>query len=79
VENLGGKCKDARQLFHYEGQMDRLKAGRDSADKAISAIFFSEENNNEPAAPAENLNKRIQGFGNNSFEMPSEDRKSFLT
>jgi len=42
-------------------------------------FFFSEENNNEPAAPAENLNKRIQGFGNNSFEMPSEDRKSFLT
>jgi hypothetical protein len=39
-ENLGGKCKDARQLFHYEGQMDRLKAERDSADEAISAIFF---------------------------------------
>jgi hypothetical protein len=77
-ENLGGKCKDARQLFHYEGQMDRLKAERDSADEAISAIFFSEENNNEPAAPAENLNRRNQGFGNTSFEMPSKDRKSFL-
>jgi hypothetical protein len=85
-ENLGGKCKDARQLFHYEGQMDRLrdalnKAGRDTADEAISASSFFpiEENNNEPAASADNLNKRIQGFGNTSFEMPSEDRKSFLT
>lgn len=84
-ENLGGKCKDARQLFHYEGQMDRLrdalnKAGRDTADEAISAFFSPiEENNNEPAAPADNLNKRIQRFGNTSFEMTSEDRKSFLT
>ncbi|KAG6782162.1 hypothetical protein POTOM_011553 [Populus tomentosa] len=34
-------------------------------------------NNNKPAAPAENLHKRMQGFGNTSFEMPSEDRKSF--
>nr|TKS15300.1 hypothetical protein D5086_0000033370 [Populus alba] len=77
VENLGGKCEDTRQLFHYKGQMDRLKAGRDSAHEAIFAIFF-EQNNNKPAAPAENLHKRMQGFGNTSFEMPFEDRKSFL-
>ncbi|KAF2323448.1 hypothetical protein GH714_035494 [Hevea brasiliensis] len=33
---------------------------------------------NKPAT-TENLNKRIQGFGNTNFEMPSEDRKSFLS
>ncbi|KAF2323438.1 hypothetical protein GH714_035455 [Hevea brasiliensis] len=70
-----------RQLFHYRGQTDPLKgdalnkAVRDTAHEAISAIFSEE---NKPAT-TENLNKRIQGFGNTNFEMPSEDRKSFLS
>ncbi|KAJ4952205.1 hypothetical protein NE237_029037 [Protea cynaroides] len=71
-----------RQLFHYKGQLDPLKgdalnkAVRDTAHEAISAIFSEEESR---PAPAEDLNKRIQGFGNTNFEMPSEDRKSFLS
>ncbi|KAJ0074992.1 hypothetical protein Patl1_34215 [Pistacia atlantica] len=72
-----------RQLFHYKGQLDPLKgdalnkAVRDTAHETISAIF-SEENKPAPA-PAEDLNKRIQGFGNTNFDMPSEDKKSFLS
>lgn len=71
-----------RQLFHYKGQLDPLKgdalnkAVRDTAHEAISAIFAEE--NNKPA-PAENLNRRIQGFGNTNYEAPSEDKKSFLS
>ncbi|XP_052182292.1 protein MODIFIED TRANSPORT TO THE VACUOLE 1 isoform X2 [Diospyros lotus] len=71
-----------RQLFHYKGQPDPLKgdalnkAVRDSATEAISAIFSTDDNK---PAPAEDLNKRIQGFGNTNFEMPSEDKKSFLS
>lgn len=70
-----------RQLFHYKGQLDPLKgdalnkAVRDTSHEAISAIFSEE---NKPA-PAEDLNKRIQGFGNTNYEMPLEDRKSFLS
>ncbi|EEF46416.1 conserved hypothetical protein [Ricinus communis] len=70
-----------RQLLHYRGQADPLKgdalnkAVRDTAQETISAIFSEE---NKPA-PAEDLNKRIQGFGNTNFDMPSEDRKSFLS
>uniref|UniRef100_A0A2P2LEX1 VHS domain-containing protein At3g16270-like n=1 Tax=Rhizophora mucronata TaxID=61149 RepID=A0A2P2LEX1_RHIMU len=70
-----------RQLFHYRGQPDPLKgealnkAVRDTAHEAISAIFSEE---NKPA-PAGNINRRIQGFGNTKFEPPSEDRKSFLS
>ncbi|XP_072978436.1 protein MODIFIED TRANSPORT TO THE VACUOLE 1 [Typha angustifolia] len=72
-----------RQLFHYKGQPDPLKgdalnkAVRDTAHEAISAVFSSDDN--KPAAPAEGLNKRIQGFGNTNFEMPTEDKKSFLS
>lgn len=72
-----------RQLFHYKGQLDPLKgdapnkAVRDMAHEAISAIF-SEENKPAPVEDL-NLNKRIQGFGNTNFEMPSEDKKSFLS
>lgn len=72
-----------RQLFHYKGQSDPLKgdapnkAVRDMAHEAISAIF-SEENKPAPVEDL-NLNKRIQGFGNTNFEMPSEDKKSFLS
>ncbi|XP_041002079.1 protein MODIFIED TRANSPORT TO THE VACUOLE 1-like [Juglans microcarpa x Juglans regia] len=71
-----------RQLFHYKGQLDALKgdalnkAVRDTAHEAISAIFSAE---NDKPAPAEDLNKRIQGFGNTNFEMPPEERKSFLS
>ncbi|XP_043704197.1 protein MODIFIED TRANSPORT TO THE VACUOLE 1-like [Telopea speciosissima] len=71
-----------RQLFHYKGQSDPLKgdalnkAVRDTAHEAISAIFAEEESK---PAQAEDLNKRIQGFGNTNFEMPSEDKKSFLS
>ncbi|XVF74540.1 hypothetical protein PTKIN_Ptkin13bG0118200 [Pterospermum kingtungense] len=73
-----------RQLFHYKGQPDPLKgeapnkAVRDTAHEAISAIF-AEENNNSKSSPADDLNKRIQGFGNTNFEMPSDDKKSFLS
>ncbi|KAK7349196.1 hypothetical protein VNO77_06372 [Canavalia gladiata] len=71
-----------RQLFHYKGQLDPLKgdalnkAVRDTAHEAISAIFSEE---NSKPAPAEDLNRRIQGFGNTNFEAPSEDKKSFIS
>ncbi|XP_015894592.3 protein MODIFIED TRANSPORT TO THE VACUOLE 1 [Ziziphus jujuba] len=71
-----------RQLFHYKGQLDPLKgdalnkAVRDTAHEAIAAIFS--EDNNKPA-PSEDLNRRIQGFGNTNYEPPSEDKKSFLS
>ncbi|XP_026658586.2 protein MODIFIED TRANSPORT TO THE VACUOLE 1-like [Phoenix dactylifera] len=72
-----------RQLFHYKGQLDPLKgdapskAVRDTAHEAIQAIFATDDN--KSAAPVEGLNKRIQGFGNTNFEMPTEDKKSFLS
>ncbi|XP_010925916.1 protein MODIFIED TRANSPORT TO THE VACUOLE 1 [Elaeis guineensis] len=72
-----------RQLFHYKGQLDPLKgdalnkAVRDTAHEAIQAIFAADDY--KVAAPVEGLNKRIQGFGNANFEMPTEDRKSFLS
>ncbi|XAR50669.1 hypothetical protein NMG60_11005059 [Bertholletia excelsa] len=71
-----------RQLGHYRGQLDPLKgdalnkAVRDTAQEAISAMFSADDNK---VAPAEDLNRRIQGFGNTNFEMPSEDKKSFLS
>ncbi|KAK7255427.1 hypothetical protein RIF29_28836 [Crotalaria pallida] len=71
-----------RQLLHYKGQLDPLKgdalnkAVRDTAQEAISAIFSEE---NKPAAPAEDVNRRIQGFGNTNFEPPSSDKKSFIS
>nr|KYP54167.1 VHS domain-containing protein At3g16270 family [Cajanus cajan] len=71
-----------RQLFHYKGQLDPLKgdalnkAVRDTAHEAISAIFS--EDNNKPA-PSEDLNRRIQGFGNTNYEPPTEDKKSFIS
>ncbi|KAG9440466.1 hypothetical protein H6P81_020631 [Aristolochia fimbriata] len=71
-----------RQLFHYKGHPDPLKgdalnkAVRDTAHEAITAIFASEDNK---PAPTEDINKRIQGFGNTNFEMPTEDKKSFLS
>ncbi|OMO66624.1 hypothetical protein COLO4_30474 [Corchorus olitorius] len=73
-----------RQLFHYKGQPDPLKgdalnkAVRETAHEAISAIF-AEENSNSKPSTSDDLNKRIQGFGNTNFEMPSDDKKSFLS
>ncbi|KAA8540383.1 hypothetical protein F0562_024698 [Nyssa sinensis] len=72
-----------RQLFHYKGQLDPLKgdalnkAVRETAHETISAIFSADDS--KPPPPKEDLNKRIEGFGNTNFEMPSEDRKSFLS
>ncbi|KAI4355607.1 hypothetical protein L6164_004364 [Bauhinia variegata] len=71
-----------RQLLHYKGQLDPLKgdalnkAVRDTAHETISAIFSAEDNK---PAPTEDLNRRIQGFGNTNYEVPSEDKKSFLS
>lgn len=71
-----------RQLIHYKGQPDPLKgdalnkAVRETAQEALSALFSSEESK---PAPTETLGGRIQGFGNTSYEMPSDDKKSFLS
>lgn len=71
-----------RQLFHYKGHPHPLKADalnkavRDTAHEAVSAIFSSEDNK---PAPAEDVNRRIQGFGNTNFEMQTDDKKSFLS
>ncbi|KAK4356030.1 hypothetical protein RND71_025001 [Anisodus tanguticus] len=68
-----------RQLIHYKGQPDPLKgdslnkAVRETAQEALSALFSSEESK---PAPTETLGGRIQGFGNTSYEMPSDDKKS---
>ncbi|VVA97824.1 unnamed protein product [Arabis nemorensis] len=72
-----------RNLFHYKGHPDPLKgdalnkAVRDTAHETISAIF-SEENGSKPAAP-ESINRRIEGFGNTNFQVPTDDKKSFLS
>lgn len=71
-----------RQLFHYKGHPDPLKgdalnkAVRDTAHEAMTAIFSSEDNK---LAPAEDINRRIQGFGNTNFELQMDDKKSFLS
>lgn len=71
-----------RQLFHYKGHPDPLKGDalnksvRDTAHETISAIFAGET---DKPTPAEDLNKRIQGFGNANYEMPPEEKKSFLS
>ncbi|KAM1412565.1 hypothetical protein ACFXTO_025278 [Malus domestica] len=70
-----------RQLFHYKGHPDPLKgdalnkAVRDTAHEAISAIFQEESN----APPADDLNRRIQGFGNTNIEMSSDEKRSFIS
>ncbi|XP_019184221.1 PREDICTED: VHS domain-containing protein At3g16270 [Ipomoea nil] len=72
-----------RQLIHYKGQPDPLKgdalnkAVRETAQEALSALFSSSDD--IKPAPKENLGGRIQGFGNTNFEMPSEDKKSFIS
>ncbi|KAL0343272.1 UNVERIFIED_CONTAM: protein MODIFIED TRANSPORT TO THE VACUOLE 1 [Sesamum angustifolium] len=72
-----------RQLIHYKGQPDPLKgdalnkAVRETAQETLSALFSSDESK---AAPTESsLGSRIQGFGNTNYEMPSEDKKSFIS
>ncbi|RWR78285.1 Epsin domain-containing protein [Cinnamomum micranthum f. kanehirae] len=71
-----------RQLFHYKGNLDPLKgdalnkAVRDIAHEAMSAVFSSED---KKPAPSENINRRIQGFGNTNFEVQTDDKKSFLS
>ncbi|KAL8096466.1 protein MODIFIED TRANSPORT TO THE VACUOLE 1 [Apium graveolens] len=71
-----------RQLIHYKGQPDPLKGDalnksvRATAQEALSAMFSTEDNK---PAPSDDLTQRIQGFGNTNYEMPSEDKKSFLS
>lgn len=72
-----------RQLLHYKGNLDPLKgdalnkAVRDTAQEAVSALFTTDDN--KAAAPVESINKRIEGFGNTNYEVPTEERKSFLS
>ncbi|XP_004237556.2 protein MODIFIED TRANSPORT TO THE VACUOLE 1 [Solanum lycopersicum] len=71
-----------RQLIHYKGQPDPLKADalnkavRETAQEALSALFSSQDTK----PPTENLNLggRIQGFGNTSYEI-HDDKRSFLS
>lgn len=71
-----------RQLSHYKGQLDPLKgdslnkAVRDTANETIAIIFSSDDTK---PAPSEDLNRRIEGFGNTNFEMVPEVPKSFLS
>ncbi|KAI3935761.1 hypothetical protein MKX01_032945 [Papaver californicum] len=77
-----------RQLLHYKGQPDPLKGDalnksvRVTAQEAISAIFSGEDSK---PAPAEDLHRRIEGFGNTNYEISSssssssDDRKSFFS
>ncbi|CAL9110732.1 unnamed protein product [Musa textilis] len=71
-----------RQLFHYKGQLDPLKGDAlnqavcDTAHEAIAAIFVSEDN--KGVTPVQGLNKRIEGFGNTKFEVPTGEKRSFL-
>ncbi|KAG8383969.1 hypothetical protein BUALT_Bualt04G0069100 [Buddleja alternifolia] len=72
-----------RQLIHYKGQPDPLKGDalnktvRETAQETLSALFSTEESK---AAPVENsLGSRIQGFGSTNYEMPSEDKRSFIS
>ncbi|XP_047963913.1 protein MODIFIED TRANSPORT TO THE VACUOLE 1-like [Salvia hispanica] len=72
-----------RQLIHYRGQPDPLKgdalnkAVRETAQETLSTLFSSDDS---VAAPTESsLRSRIQGFGNTNYEMPSDDRKSFIS
>lgn len=71
-----------RQLVHYRGHPDPLKgdalnkAVRDTAQEAVNAIFSEQ---NAKSEPTENFSRRIEGFGNTNFHLPSEDKKSFLS
>ena len=71
-----------RQLLHHRGKPDRLKGDalnkvvRETAQEALSAIFSNE--NNKPA-PAVDVRRRIQGFGNTNYRPPMDEKKSFLS
>ncbi|KAK1393111.1 protein MODIFIED TRANSPORT TO THE VACUOLE 1 [Heracleum sosnowskyi] len=71
-----------RQLIHYKGHPDPLKGDalnksvRVTAQEALSALFSTDDNK---PAPSDDLTQRIQGFGSTNYEMPSEDKKSFLS
>ncbi|KAH7428685.1 hypothetical protein KP509_09G012000 [Ceratopteris richardii] len=64
------QAADIRQLFEYKGQPDVLrgdalnKAVRETAHEAIAAIFASDDK----PPQAEELNKRIMGFGSQNYE-----------
>ncbi|CAI9290428.1 unnamed protein product [Lactuca saligna] len=72
-----------RQLIYYNGQPDPLKddafnkSVRETAQEDLSTIFAGEDNSKPP--PQEGLTQRIQGFGNTNFDVPSDDKKSFLS
>ncbi|KAK4410265.1 protein MODIFIED TRANSPORT TO THE VACUOLE 1 [Sesamum angolense] len=72
-----------RQLIHYKGQLDPLKgdalnkAVRETAQEALSLLFSSDDS--AASTTESRLGSRIQGFGNTNYEMPSEDKKSFIS
>ncbi|KAL0331203.1 UNVERIFIED_CONTAM: protein MODIFIED TRANSPORT TO THE VACUOLE 1 [Sesamum angustifolium] len=72
-----------RQLIHYKGQPDPLKgdalnkAVRETAQEALSLLFSSDDS--AASTTESRLGSRIQGFGNTNYEMPSEDKKSFIS
>ncbi|KAL6551895.1 hypothetical protein OROGR_008049 [Orobanche gracilis] len=72
-----------RQLIHYKGRPDPLKgdalnkAVRETAQEALSAFFSSDESKSAPTESS--LGSRIQGFGNTNYEMPLEDKRSFIS
>ncbi|GER46524.1 VHS domain-containing protein [Striga asiatica] len=72
-----------RQLIHYKGHPDPLKGDalnkfvRETAQETLSVLFSSEDSKAPPTESS--LRSRIQGFGNTNYEMPSEDRKSFIS
>ncbi|KZV38345.1 VHS domain-containing protein [Dorcoceras hygrometricum] len=74
---------DIRQLMHYKGQPDPLKgdalnkAVRETAQETLSTLFSSDESKSTPVESS--LGSRIQGFGSTNYEMPSEDKKSFIS
>ncbi|PWA41919.1 ENTH/VHS family protein [Artemisia annua] len=71
-----------RQLIHYRGQPDPLKGDalnksvRETAQEALSAIFAGQDSSKPQITQV--LTRRIQGFGNTNFSMPSDDKKSFI-
>ncbi|CAI9296465.1 unnamed protein product [Lactuca saligna] len=72
-----------RQLIQYKGQLDPLmgdalnKSVRETTLEALSAIFVGDDNSKP--LPQEGLTQRIKGFGNTNFDVPSDDKKSFLS
>ncbi|GJQ96900.1 ENTH/VHS-like protein, partial [Tanacetum coccineum] len=67
----------------YRGQPDPLKGDalnksvRETAQEALSAIFAGEDSSKPQIS--EGLTRRIEGFGNTNFSMPTNDNKSFVT